>query len=131
MSRAAVREGVTLWGLAERARVARGFVGGVLGPGYPCGDDAVLLAGELFGNSVRHSRSGLAGGTVTVAVAAGNGLVRVEVADRGGPGVPRLRPAGADAEGGRGLGLVAALAAGWGWERRGGRTVTWFVLRHA
>lgn len=86
---------------------------------------------ELFGNSVRHSRSGLPGGTVTVAVQAGDGLVRVEVADGGGAGVPRLRPAGADAEAGRGLGVVAALAAGWGWERRGGRTVTWFVLEHA
>jgi len=37
---------------------------------------------ELFGNSVRHSRSGAAGETVTVAVRAGEGLVRVEVTDR-------------------------------------------------
>ena len=59
---------------------------------------------------------------------AGDGLVRVEVTDCGGPGVPRLRPAGGDAEGGRGLELVAALAARWGWRRRGGRIVTWFVL---
>jgi hypothetical protein len=61
-------------------------------------------------------------------VTAGDGLVRVEVTDCGGPGVPRLRPAGGDAEGGRGLELVAALAARWGWRRRGGRIVTWFVL---
>ena len=38
----------------------------VLGPGYPYGDDAALLVSELFGNSVRHSRSGATGGTVTV-----------------------------------------------------------------
>lgn len=31
--------------------------------------------------------------------------------------------------GGRGLELVAGLAARWGW-RRGSRTVTWFELRH-
>ncbi len=31
-----VREVVTLAGLAERARVARAFVAGVLGPGHPC-----------------------------------------------------------------------------------------------
>ena len=80
-----VRESVTLAGRAERARVARAFVGGVLGPGHPCGDDAALLVSELFGNSVRHSRSGAAGGTVTVAVSAGDGLVRVEVTDRGRP----------------------------------------------
>ncbi len=78
-----IRESVTVAGRAERARVARAFVGGVLGPGHPCGADAALLVSELFGNSVRHSRSGAAGGTVTVAVSAGDGLVRVEVTGRG------------------------------------------------
>lgn len=83
----------------------------MLGPGHPCQDAAVLLVSELFGNSVRHSGSGLAGETVTVAVTDGDGLVRVEVTDCGGSGVPRLRPAVSDAESGRGLELVAALAA--------------------
>src|SRR5271156_6373826 len=119
-----VREAVTLAGLAERARVARVFVAGVLGPGHPCGDDATLLVSELFGNSVRHSRSGAAGGTVTVAVSAGDGLIRVEVSDRSGPEVPELCPAGRDAEGGRGLQLVAGLAARWGWRQHSERTVT-------
>ena len=125
-----VRESVTLAGVAERARVARGFVAGVLGGGHPCGDDAVLLVSELFGNSVRHSGSGAAGETVTVAVRARGGVVRVEVTDRSGPGIPRLCPAAGDGEGGRGLALVAGLAARWGWRRHGGRTVTWFELRH-
>ena len=89
---------------------------------------AVLLAAELFGNSIRHSGSGASGQTVTVTVRSENGLVRVEVADRSGPSVPELRPAGRDAEGGRGLQLVAALAARWSWRRRGGRTLTWFEL---
>jgi hypothetical protein len=123
-----VRESVTLAAMAERARVARCFVGGVLG-GHPCGDDAVLLVSELFGNSVRHSGSCVAGETVTVAVRAGSGLVRVEVTDRSGAGVPRLCRAGDEGEGGRGLELVAGLATRWGWRRRGGRTVTWFELR--
>jgi anti-sigma regulatory factor (Ser/Thr protein kinase) len=84
----------------------------------------------LFGNSLRHSGSGAPGETVTVAVKAGNGVVRVEVTDRGGPGVPEPRPFDGEADGGRGLGLVARLAARWGWRRRGGRTVTWFELRY-
>jgi anti-sigma regulatory factor (Ser/Thr protein kinase) len=130
MTGATVRESVKVAGLVERARVVRAFVGAVLGPGHPCEADAVLLASELFGNSVRHSASGLPGETVTVTVAARTGAVRVEVADRSGPGVPEFRPAGEDAEGGRGLGLVAGLAARWGWRQRGGRTVTWFELRH-
>ncbi len=61
MAGLAVRESVTLAGRAERARVARTFVGGVLGPGHPCGDVAVLLVSEIFGNSVRHSGSGAPG----------------------------------------------------------------------
>ena len=130
MADGVVRESVTLAGRAERARVARAFVGGVLGPGHPCGDDATVLVSELSGNSVRPSRSRAAGGTVTVAVSAGDGLVRVEVTDRSGPEVPELHRAGRDAEGGRGLQLVAGLAARWGWRQHGERTVTWFELRH-
>jgi serine/threonine-protein kinase RsbW len=130
MAGAAVRETVTLAGRAERARVARAFVGGMLGPGHPCRDDAELLVSELFGNSVRYSRSGDGDGTVTVTVRAGDGIVRVEVTNRAGPGTPKLRPAGRDGEGGRGLQLVADLAARWGWRRRGGQMVTWFELSH-
>ena len=129
MARVAVRETVTLAGRAERARAARAFVAEVLGPGHPCGDVAVLLVSEIFGNSVRHSGSGAPGETVTVAVRARDGIVRVEVTDRAGPGTPELSPPGGDAEGGRGLQLVAILAARWGWMRRGGRMVTWFELQ--
>jgi anti-sigma regulatory factor (Ser/Thr protein kinase) len=128
MAGAAVRESVTLAGRAERARAARSFASEVLGPGHPRRDDAVLLVSEVFGNSVRHSGSASPGETVTVAVRAGDGIVRVEVSDRAGPGTPKLCSAGRDAEGDRGLQLVAALAARWGWRRRGRRIVTWFEL---
>jgi anti-sigma regulatory factor (Ser/Thr protein kinase) len=129
MTGATVRESVKVAGLAERTRIVRSFVGAVLGPGHPCGDDAVLLVSELFANSLRHSGSGVSGETVTVAVRIGDGMVRVEVTDRAGPGTPKLRPASRDAEGGRGLQLVAALAVRWGSRRRGGRIVTWFELQ--
>jgi anti-sigma regulatory factor (Ser/Thr protein kinase) len=77
MAGLAVRESVTVAGRTERARVTRAFVfGGVLGPGHPRGNDAALLVSELFGNSVRHSRSGAAGGTITVAVRTGDDLCR-------------------------------------------------------
>ncbi len=125
-----VREILTLAGRAERARVARAFVDGLLGPGHPCGDVATLLVDELFVNSIRHSRSGAPGETVTIAVRTENDVIHVEVTDLSGPGVPEPRPAGGDAEDGRGLQLVARLAARWGWRRRGGRTVTWFELRY-
>jgi hypothetical protein len=123
MAGVAVRESVTLAGRAERARLARVFVGGVLGPGHPRG------GGELFGNSVRHSGSRAPGKTVTVAVRTGDGFVRVEVTDSSGPGVPELAPVARDAEGGRGLQLVTGLASRWGWRRCGGRTMTWFEIQ--
>ena len=87
-------------GRAERAWVARALVGGVLGPGRPCQDVSVLLVSELFGNSVRHSRSGGPGEAVTVTVLAGDGVVRVELTNRCGLGVTELRYADSDAEGG-------------------------------
>jgi anti-sigma regulatory factor (Ser/Thr protein kinase) len=130
MTEAAGRESITLAGRAERARVVRTFTGEVLGPAHPCRESAILLVSELFSNSLRHSRSGGPEGTVTVAVTASGGIVRVEVADRSGPGVPQLRLDDGDVEDGRGLRLVEGLAARWGWRRSGGRTVTWFELRH-
>jgi hypothetical protein len=82
-------------GRAERARVARAFVDGVLGPGHPCGDAAVLLVSEIFTNSVRHSGSGAAGETVTVAVRAWDSTVRVESPIATAPGCRSLAlPAG-------------------------------------
>ena len=73
--------------------MVRAFTAGVLGPGHPCGDDAALLVSELFGNSVRHSGSGAKGETVTVAVRAADGVVWVEVTDRGGRGCRSCGPA--------------------------------------
>jgi serine/threonine-protein kinase RsbW len=109
-----IRESVTVAGRAERARVARAFVGGMLGPGHPCGDDAALLVSELFGNSVRHSRSGAAAGRSRSRSARGTVFVRVEVTDRGAPEVPELCPAGREAEADRGLSSLRASRRGGG-----------------
>jgi anti-sigma regulatory factor (Ser/Thr protein kinase) len=73
MTGRAVLESVTVAGRAERARVARVFVSGVLGPGNPCGYDVALLVSELFGNSLRHSGSGAPGRMVMVSAASLNG----------------------------------------------------------
>jgi anti-sigma regulatory factor (Ser/Thr protein kinase) len=128
MSRA-VWESVTLAGRVERARAARAFVSEVLGSGHPCRDSAILLVSEIFSNSVRHSGSGAPGETVTVAIISGDSVVRVEVTDRAGQGTPELRPAGREEEDGRGLQIVAGLAARWGWRRRGERMVTWAEIQ--
>jgi anti-anti-sigma factor len=131
MSEAAVPESVTIAAVPERVGLARAFVAAVLGESHPCRDVAVLLASELVTNSVRHSGSAVPGGLVTVAVAVGGEDVRVDVTDRSGDDAPVLPPAAfadGDAEGRRGLGLVDACAARWGYWRGGGFTTTWFEL---
>jgi serine/threonine-protein kinase RsbW len=112
MAGRAVRETVTLAGRVERARVARAFVDGVLGPDDPRGDVAALLVNELFVNSLRHSASGAPGETVTIAIKTADNVIRVEVTDLSGPGVPEPRPAGSDAEDGRGSSSLTALPCG-------------------
>jgi anti-sigma regulatory factor (Ser/Thr protein kinase) len=105
----------------------------VLGRSHRHADVALLLTSELVTNSVLHSGSAVPGGLVTVTVATCDEGVRVEVTDRSGNGVPVLKPtaAGDEAEGSRGMQLVDALAARWGYQRGGGLATTWFVLRHA
>ena len=128
MSGTGVRESMTILALPEQVRVARAFVAGVLGSSHGRADVAVLLASELVTNSVRHSGSAVPGGQVTVTVTTRGDDVRVEVTDRGAGGVPVLLPAAGEAEGNRGLHLVEALAARWGYERGGGLAMTWFEL---
>jgi RNA polymerase sigma-70 factor (ECF subfamily) len=88
-----------------------------------CGDatdDAELAADELFTNAVLHSRSGLPGGTVTVAVAAGRDGMTIHVHDVGTgeelTGEPGYAVGQTDglSEGGRGLQIVVAVCARWG-----------------
>ena len=131
MSAAEFRQSVTIPAVPERVRAARVFVAGVLGESHAHVDLALLLASELVTNSVRHSGSAVPGGVVTVTVAASEEVVRVEVTDRVGDGAPVLplaAPAGDEAEGSRGLWLVDALAARWGYQRGGGLATTWFEL---
>ena len=121
MAGLAVRETVTLAGRAERARLARAFVEGVLGPGHPCADVAALLVSELFSNSLRHSGSGAPGETVTVAVKMADDVIRVEVTDRSGPGVPRRAPlAGTLKAAGGSISLPALRRGGVGDRAAGG-----------
>ncbi|WP_372441041.1 ATP-binding protein [Actinacidiphila acididurans] len=90
-------------------------------------ETAVLLVSELVTNAVRHSR--VAGRYILARCVLREDALRVEVGDAG-DGVPVVRAAGDEAEGGRGLALVDALAAKWGTEPRAygiGKTV-WFEL---
>ena len=125
----AAAESVTIAGLPERVAVARCFAAAVLGREHPACEMAVMLVSELVTNSVRHSASAQPGQTVTVAVLNRGEAIRVQVTDRSGATVPTLRSAVSGAAGGgRGLYLVGALAARWGFDQDGGHTTTWFEL---
>jgi anti-sigma regulatory factor (Ser/Thr protein kinase) len=130
MSAAEFRQSVTIPAVPERVRAARVFVAWVLGESRVDSDVVLLLASELVTNSVLHSGSAVPGGVVTVTVAVGDEVIRVEVTDRCGDSVPvpAAAPADDEAEGSRGLWLVDALSARWGYERGGGLTTTWFEL---
>ncbi|MFI6691751.1 ATP-binding protein [Streptomyces sp. NPDC050433] len=84
-------------------------------------DDTLLVSSELVTNAVRATR-----GTDLVAVqlrVAGRSFY-IEVWDSA-PGVPVVNQVDADAEEGRGLRLVDALATRWGtcWPQAGGKVV--------
>jgi anti-sigma regulatory factor (Ser/Thr protein kinase) len=85
---------------------------------------AQLLTTEVVTNAVVHGT----GAVLFRALCRGN-LLRVEVGDAG-PGLPRrVQPDGVRRTGGRGLLILAALAADWGVERWDGGKTVWFELR--
>jgi anti-sigma regulatory factor (Ser/Thr protein kinase) len=94
-------------------------------------DEAELVAAELMTNAIRHSASGQVGGTFTLTVRQRPGWARIEVRDLGNGqwrAQPSACPAGDDsAEQGRGLAIVAALAADCGHEVAEGQTQTCWV----
>jgi histidine kinase-like protein len=71
-------------------------------------DDVLCVATELSSNALRHTASGQ-GGSFAVGIACYRGVVRVLVADSGGPGEPRIIDDPA-AEHGRGLLMVQSLS---------------------
>ncbi len=90
-------------------------------------DDAAVVVSELVGNAGRHGLA-LPGGGLIARWRVAPDRLRVEVVD-GGPGPGGLRTtASSDAEGGRGLELVEALAARWGSAPARPGTVVWAEL---
>jgi anti-sigma regulatory factor (Ser/Thr protein kinase) len=88
-------------------------------------ETARLLTSELAANAVVHAGSGF-----DLAIAETAGTVRIEVTDRNGR-MPELHPADQGASHGRGLQLVARLAASWGVVASTEGKTVWFELRHA
>ncbi|MEV4785650.1 ATP-binding protein [Streptomyces tuirus] len=91
------------------------------------GTDVQLCASELVTNVIRHVGEGV---PVTVRVwRAEGGRVRLGVSDPGPRAMPVLvAGAGTEAESGRGLALLDALAVRWGVEQEAARKTVWCEL---
>ncbi len=85
-------------------------------------DTLALLVSEVATNALIHGA-----GQVRVRVLDHGSRLRVEVSDNS-DAMPALRAFDRDAEGGRGLALLEALAAAWGADRRAGGKTVWFEL---
>lgn len=86
-------------------------------------DDASLLTTELVTNAVVHAQS-----WALLRLRRSPTLVHIEVVD-GGAGALVMRQPDLETPGGRGLGLVAALASTWGTLRDDRGKVVWFDLQ--
>ena len=86
-------------------------------------DAAVLLTSELVTNAITHE----AGETITLGIRCLRGRLRVDVYDTS-RSFPVVSVAPGDAETGRGLMLVATLAAEWGFYRTPGGKAVYFTL---
>jgi hypothetical protein len=86
------------------------------------GDDAAGLVTELATNAVIHART-----PFTIVVSRDGDTVRVGVHDLSAV-IPRRRSYGLDATTGRGLRLIATIAADWGIDAENGGKVVWFEV---
>lgn len=127
---------VTLPFAAQAARLWRGFLTADLAAhGIPKTllDDVLLVASELAGNAVLHAKP-LSDGSLHGGWEIAPGRLTLELVDGGSRsgGTPRRRELSVERPTGRGLALVEALVAEWGFEEGEdhGRKVTrvWAVL---
>ena len=109
--------------LSEVSRARRLVVTAAQGAGVDA-DDAALLVTELASNALRHGGPGV---DLWVRPVEGGGL-RVEMVDGRASSLPVVRSPGPDAEGGRGLLIVSALARSWGTEPLSAGKCVWFEL---
>lgn len=106
-------------------RTARRFVRKILTEWdlAPLLDDAQLVVSELAANAITHAAS-----DYRVRLSSSSHSLRIEVRD-GGSGTPEPQPQSMTSEHGRGLLMVASIAASWGIERsEGRRKLVWAEL---
>ncbi|WP_189185402.1 ATP-binding protein [Streptomyces albiflavescens] len=88
-------------------------------------DTAQLCVSEMVSNVIAHVGPGT---PTTLAVSINGTYLRIEVHDPDTRALPALLDAGVEAEGGRGMALVDAIADRWGVQLSADRKVTWCEL---
>jgi anti-sigma regulatory factor (Ser/Thr protein kinase) len=126
---ATVLGSLTIPGRPEQVSLARTFVARTLSVSEvgADADAATLLTSEIVTNAIQHTKSGVAGGTVTIVVIGLSRGVLVEIIDDGSAGTPVVKGDLYAAEG-HGLFLVQHLAAEWGYLQDAAGTTVWFHL---
>ena len=91
-------------------------------------DDAEIITSELVTNAVQHvGDNGTQTIEVTITYAESPAAVTITVSDSS-PRGPIRRDTPAGSEQGRGLQIIEALSAHWGWRREGGGKVVFAML---
>jgi len=102
--------GLTCPGFPEEVSRARRWTRDIL-RGSPLADDAELIVSELSANAILHTASGREAGSFHLALAVSSQVVALSVTDGGGAGTaPKVEHQDQEAEHGRGLGMVSAIA---------------------
>ncbi|MFJ5260843.1 ATP-binding protein [Streptomyces sp. NPDC088387] len=102
--------GLTCPGFPEEVSRARRWTREIL-HGSPMAEDAELIVSELSANAILHTASGLTPGSFHLALAVSPQVIALSVTDDGGTGTaPKVEHRDQEAEHGRGLGMVSAIA---------------------
>ncbi|WP_404192575.1 ATP-binding protein [Streptomyces tauricus] len=102
--------GLTCPGFPEEVSRARRWTRDIL-RGSPLADDAEVIVSELSTNAILHTASGRQSGSFHLALAISPQMVALSVTDGGGTGrAPKVEHQDQEAEHGRGLSMVSAIA---------------------
>ncbi|MGR3871420.1 ATP-binding protein [Streptomyces graminifolii] len=102
--------GLTCPGFPEEVSRARRWTRDIL-HGSPLAEDAELIVSELSANAILHTASGREAGSFHLALAMSSQVVALSVTDGGGASTaPKVEHRDQEAEHGRGLGMVSAIA---------------------
>lgn len=101
--------GLTCPGFPEEVSRARRWTRDILRDS-PLAEDAALIVSELSANAILHTASGQESGSFHLALAVSSQVVALSVTDNGGAGAPKVEHQDQEAEQGRGLAMVDAIA---------------------